>query len=53
MDPVNALFYAGVCGLLAGVTGRLRSGAVRIAIGAGVGVIASALLPVLRGFLGL
>lgn len=53
MDPITAAYYAGICATLAHATGRVRSGVVRIVTGAGVGLIAAAALPGLRGFFGL
>ncbi|MEL7212323.1 MAG: hypothetical protein AAGK92_06655 [Pseudomonadota bacterium] len=45
MDPITLIFYAVVCGILSlfapHLGGRLR----RLAVGAGVGVIAASALP--------
>ncbi|MBT0957963.1 hypothetical protein IV417_11220 [Alphaproteobacteria bacterium KMM 3653] len=51
MDPITASFYAAVCGLLAIALPPGLRFAVRFVIGAAVGVVASALLPVLQGAL--
>ncbi|MEL7116928.1 MAG: hypothetical protein AAGP08_15335 [Pseudomonadota bacterium] len=49
MDPIALAFYAVVCGCLSAASPKLPSLPVRLAIGAGVGVIAALVLPVLRG----
>jgi hypothetical protein len=53
MDPVNLTFYGLVCGTLAAFAPSLGSRATRAALGVVVGVIASALLPYLKGLMGL
>lgn len=53
MDPITALYYAGICATLAQTMGRVRSSALRLVTGAAVGLAAAAALPSLRGFLGL
>lgn len=45
-------FYAVVCGCLSAAAPSMSSRAVRLAIGALVGIAAAAVLPVLRGMLG-
>lgn len=51
MDPVSLAFYAIVCGCLSAASPIVPSLPVRLALGAGVGVLAAALLPLLRGVL--
>ncbi len=53
MDPTNLTFYAVVCGTLAAVSPRVDALWVRAAMGIVIGLIASATLPYLKGFLGL
>lgn len=53
MDPFNMLYYAAVCGALALGGPRLRTPRVRLAAGAIVGLLAAALLPMLRRWIGL
>ncbi|WP_425040590.1 hypothetical protein [Primorskyibacter sp. S187A] len=53
MDPIALVFYALVCGLLSLAGPRLGKPAVRLGIGACVGVVAAFALPILRGSLGL
>jgi len=48
MDPVSLAFYALVCALLSLFAPRLGGRAVRLIVGALVGVVAAALLPILR-----
>ncbi|MGR3512686.1 MAG: hypothetical protein ACU0GG_07960 [Paracoccaceae bacterium] len=52
MDPVALVFYAIVCGLLSLFAPNLGGRAARMAVGAGVGVAAAALLPVVHGVIG-
>ncbi|PYG30475.1 hypothetical protein [Pelagimonas varians] len=52
MDPVSIGFYASVCGLLGLVGPKLGTAPIRLGIGAGVGVLAVALLPHLKVMLG-
>ena len=52
MDIAALLFYACVCGVLSMLAPNLGGRVARLGIGAIVGVVAAALLPVLRGFLG-
>jgi hypothetical protein len=49
MDPVALTYYALVCGALAFVAPRLRRPFKRLGIGALVGLVAAAMLPLLRG----
>lgn len=51
MEPLSLVFYASVCGLLSVFAPNLPSMPVRLAVGAVVGVVAAALLPVLRGMM--
>jgi hypothetical protein len=53
MDPVNAVFYALICGTLAAYAPTAGGRAARAVLGIAVGVIASSLLPFLKSFLGL
>ena len=53
MDPVNLAFYGLVCGTLAAFAPSLGSRVTRAVVGVVIGVIASALLPLLKGLLGL
>jgi hypothetical protein len=48
MDPIALLFYAVVCGCLSFFAPNLGGRMQRLAIGAGVGVVAAALLPIIR-----
>ncbi len=53
MDVTALIFYAIVCGLLSLAGPRLGAPLMRLGIGAGVGILAAALLPGLRGMVGL
>ncbi|WP_377509269.1 hypothetical protein [Octadecabacter sp. R77987] len=53
MDPISITFYAMVCGCLSMAAPRLGGLVPRLAVGAGIGVAAAILLPVLRGMMGL
>lgn len=54
MDLTALVFYAVVCGLLSLLSPAISGGRlVRVAIGAGVGIVAAVLLPALRGLVGL
>lgn len=53
MDVTALIFYAIVCGLLSLASPTMNKPFTRLAIGAVIGVAAAALLPVLRGTLGL
>ncbi|MFV1874794.1 MULTISPECIES: hypothetical protein [Nioella] len=53
MDPVTLTFYAVVCGLLGLVSPNLGRPAIRLGIGAVVGLIAAGALPTIRASLGL
>ena len=52
MDTVAIIFYGLVCGALGALAPALGSRAARIAIGAGIGVIAALVLPLLRNMMG-
>ena len=52
MDITALVFYAAVCGLLSMWAPNLGGRASRLAIGAIVGVIAAALLPLIRSVFG-
>jgi hypothetical protein len=53
MDPVNLVFYAAVCGALAAYAPTAGRRSARFLLGVVVGLIAAALLPLLKGFVGL
>lgn len=53
MDITALIFYACVCSVLSLASPRLGTPILRLTIGAVVGIAAAALLPVLRGTLGL
>ena len=50
MDAVSLLYYAVVCAVLAGTVPAGARFLVRFAIGAGVGIAAALLLPLIRGW---
>ncbi|MEM7720696.1 MAG: hypothetical protein AAF222_15985 [Pseudomonadota bacterium] len=52
MDPIALTFYAVVCGLLSLFAPKLGGRVPRLAVGAVVGVLAAAILPVLHGMMG-
>ena len=52
MDPFALAFYAIVCGLLSFLAPNLGSAGIRLAVGAVVGILAAALLPIVRGAIG-
>lgn len=53
MDVTAMMFYALVCGGLGAVSPRLPTVWLRFTVAALVGIVAAALLPVLRGALGI
>ena len=53
MDPFVMTFYAVVCGILGWAAPNLGGPAIRLGIGAVVGIIAATVLPVVRVVLGL
>ena len=48
MDVLTTIFYAGVCGVLAAFVPQGNARAARAAIGAGVGVAAAVIWPVIH-----
>lgn len=52
MDPVSIVYYALVCGVLAGFAGRAGGFLQRVGLGVIVGLAAAAALPILRTVLG-
>ena len=52
MDPISLAFYAIVCGCLSVFAPNLGGFAPRLAVGAGVGIVAALVLPLLRGLFG-
>lgn len=48
MDPITLIFYAVVCGCLSVVAPKLPGLPVRLGIGAGVGIAAASLLPLIK-----
>lgn len=52
MDVLSLVFYALICGLLAVFAPNLGSRAMRMGVGAVIGIAAAAILPVLRGAFG-
>ncbi len=53
MDPFVMTFYAVICGCLSWAAPNLGRPALRLGVGASVGVMAAALLPTVRASLGL
>ena len=53
MDVTALIFYAIICGVLSMAAPSLGRPLARLGIGAVVGIVAAALLPVLRGAIGL
>ena len=52
MDPITIAFYAIVCGCLSAVAPKLPKLPVRLGVGAGVGILAATVLPLIQGALG-
>ncbi|WP_168161494.1 hypothetical protein [Oceanicola sp. S124] len=52
MDPVNLVYYAVICAGLSGLSPRLRTLPLRLAVGALVGLVAAGLLPQITSALG-
>ncbi len=52
MDPVTLTFYAIVCGALGVIAPGLGSLATRLIVGGAVGIVAAALLPIIRSQIG-
>tara|TARA_R110002074_G_scaffold202816_1_gene370685 strand:- start:206 stop:367 length:162 start_codon:yes stop_codon:yes gene_type:complete len=53
MDPVTLGFYAIVCAILGVISPGLGPTGTRLIIGAGVGLVAAAMLPLIRSSLGI
>jgi len=53
MDPVTLGFYAIVCAILGVISPGLGPMGTRLIIGAGVGLVAAAMLPLIRTSLGI
>jgi len=53
MDPIALGFYAVICGLLSLAAPGLGRPVLRLGVGAVVGILAAAVLPVLRAAMGL
>jgi hypothetical protein len=52
MDPISLVFYAVVCGRLGLGAPNLGGMMPRLAVGAGVGVVAATALPFINGMMG-
>jgi len=52
MDPITITFYAVICGVLSMVAPNLGGTIPRLGIGAIVGILAAAVLPVIRSIIG-
>ncbi|MBT8408849.1 MAG: hypothetical protein KJN93_04405, partial [Alphaproteobacteria bacterium] len=52
MDMIALTFYAAVCGILSLFAPRLGGMVTRLFVGAGVGVVAASVLPVVRAVTG-
>lgn len=52
MDIIGLAFYACVCAALSVVAPRLSTFPMRLGVGAIVGIVAAAVLPMLRGLIG-
>ena len=52
MDPIALVFYAVVCGLLSLVAPNLGGMLPRLVVGAGVGIVAAMVLPILNSMMG-
>lgn len=52
MDPISLTFYAVICGVLSAVAPSLGGFLPRLITGAGVGLIAAAVLPLAKGMMG-
>lgn len=53
MDPISLGFYAVICGLLSYFAPNLGSAKSRLAVGAGVGIVAAVVLPLIKGVVGI
>lgn len=52
MDPITLAFYAVVCGCLSAVAPKFPGLPMRLGVGAGVGIIAATVLPMIKDFVG-
>ena len=48
MEPISLAFYAIVCGILSVVAPNLGGFLPRLIVGAGVGIVAAIVLPIIR-----
>ena len=48
MDPITIAFYAVVCGCLSAVAPKLPRLPIRLGVGAGVGILAATVLPLIK-----
>jgi hypothetical protein len=53
MDPVTMVYYSVICGCLGYGSPRVSPGILRVVLGVAVGMVAAALLPMLRRATGL
>ncbi len=53
MDPITITFYALVCGCLSAAAPKLPGLPIRLGVGAGVGVLAATLLPLIKDAVGI
>ncbi len=51
-DSTAVVWYAAICGLLAAFAPQLGGRIVRLSIGAGVGIVAATVLPIIKGMMG-
>lgn len=51
MDPIAIAFYAIICGCLSAFAPSVPRLSVRVGIGAGVGIVAAAVLPLIKDLL--
>lgn len=52
MDPISVVFYAIICGCLSLFAPNLGGYIPRLIVGAGVGIVAAVVLPMVRGMMG-
>ncbi|MEL6958796.1 MAG: hypothetical protein AAGL89_07605 [Pseudomonadota bacterium] len=48
MDPITLSFYAVVCGCLSAAAPKLPGLPIRLGVGAGVGILAATILPLIK-----
>jgi len=48
MDPITLVFYAVVCGCLSAAAPRFPGLTIRLGVGAGVGILAASVLPLIK-----